>query len=246
MPSTQPTSQSTHYTRHSGNDNLWAGLIKSLYTAVEEHYGSEYAYAQRRAELIWGTIKLAFSFVLMAYVVTFYRDEVDIEDFEDITSFGKNSSSAEVTSAMGGIFAVFTILQTIFTLVVTPVSESKRIVKEASSTSFRKKLGYMAEIKSNLAQVGEYLDDPETVPTFLNFLLPKYIFTKERLKWINKKWRGGQKRRKCRLVIFIDDLDRCPPEKCVEVLQVRGDLRKKSYEAVSLTRRCSWCRASCF
>ena len=25
--------------------------------------------------------------------------------------------------------------------------------------------------------------------------------------------------RKCRLVIFVDDLDRCPPEKCVEVLQ---------------------------
>ncbi|GMH75688.1 hypothetical protein TrST_g3053, partial [Triparma strigata] len=201
---------------YSGNDNLWAGLIKSLYTAVEKHYGPEYAYAERKAELIWGSMKLMFSFAVMIVCVTVYKQEVEIEDFTDITSM---RSSAEISSAFGGFFATLTVAQTIYALIVSPTSASKKIIKEASSANFRKKLGYMNDIKNNLAQIGKYLDQPSTVPTFWDFLLPKFLFSAHRLRTLNQYWRGNRRMRKCRLVIFVDDLDRCPPEKCVEVLQ---------------------------
>ncbi|GMH97462.1 hypothetical protein TrVE_jg7207 [Triparma verrucosa] len=201
---------------YSGNDNLWAGLIKSLYTAVEKHYGPEYAYAERKADLIWGSMKLIFSFAVMIVCVTVYKQEVEIEDFTDITSM---RSSAEISSAFGGIFATLTVAQTIYSLIVSPTSASKKIIKEASSANFRKKLGYMNDIKNNLAQIGKYLDQPSTVPTFWDFLLPKFLFSAHHLRTLNQYWRGNRRMRKCRLVIFVDDLDRCPPEKCVEVLQ---------------------------
>ena len=63
------------------------------------------------------------------------------------------------------------------------------------------------------------MNNPDEVPTFLNHILPEWLLSNARVEKINSWLKGKKKKRKVRLVIFVDDLDRCPPAKCVEVLQ---------------------------
>jgi hypothetical protein len=77
----------------------------------------------------------------------------------------------------------------------------------------------MNQIKSDLFLIGKLLQDPNEVKVFWDYLLPNIIFD-----WFPsiRTWLVGSKFKKmapCRIIIFVDDLDRCPPEKCSEVLQ---------------------------
>jgi len=101
---------------------------------------------------------------------------------------------------------------------------SEDIVKEVETPGFKEKLGFMATIKDKLSELGNLLQNPETVPNVWDFLLPDWLGSnKEFVKGICERVFGGKVKlrsnRPCRLVIFVDDLDRCPPEKSVEVLQ---------------------------
>ena len=67
------------------------------------------------------------------------------------------------------------------------------------------------EIKQELERLGTILEDPAIrVPNLWDYILPA---------WVARRLLRVEPRRPCRLVIFVDDLDRCPPAKSVEVLQ---------------------------
>ena len=74
-----------------------------------------------------------------------------------------------------------------------------------------------AVIKEELDQIGDLLTNPnDHVETFLDYLpIPRWM------KPFAKRLPGmaQPKYAKCKLAIVVDDLDRCPPDKAVEVLQ---------------------------
>ena len=79
---------------YSGNDNLWAGLIRSLYSSVEEHFGSSYVHAKQRAELLIGAFKILSAGATLVLSLSYFRDnsmtmsydELDPDNVDDVKS----------------------------------------------------------------------------------------------------------------------------------------------------------------
>ena len=199
---------------YSGSDNLWAGLIKEPHDVVEKHYGSDFSNAQQKAKFYAMSIQIIAALLFLALSV-FFGYELSQYD-----------SSAQVALATFAsiVGSVGLTAGAILTQLNFPEKDSDKIVKDLSSADFRKKLGFMADIKDKLVDLGNKLKDPVNLPNVWHYLIPEclgksfiiksltYIFGGE-VKLDNYKWKP------CKVVIFVDDLDRCQPEKSVEVLQ---------------------------
>eukprot|EP01042_Synura_sphagnicola_P001390 gene1390-1583_t len=197
---------------YCGSDNLWAGLVKSLHQAVEQHYGPSYAYAQYRAKLVIIIIALLVSIGLIIACVAFY---IRINDeFRDLTSANLIIHTAGLI--LGSLLSIATGASAVYNYMVTPLSSSEEIEMTCSSTDVKRKLGFMAVVKEELDDIGITLQDPaRRVPTMWTYLCSWLHIT----EWMPKFLLHSSSIPPCTLVIFVDDLDRCPPEKVVQVLQ---------------------------
>ena len=74
----------------------------------------------------------------------------------------------------------------------------------------------MDGIKDELQMLSRRLDGKEPLPNFWDYLIDDRL-----LSWLRKRFPAlrAMVRRRVRLMLFVDDLDRCPPEKIIEVLQ---------------------------
>ena len=74
----------------------------------------------------------------------------------------------------------------------------------------------MDGIKDELQLLSKRLDGIEPLPNVWDYLIHYRL-----LSWLRKKVPSmrAMVRRRVRLMLFVDDLDRCPPEKIIEVLQ---------------------------
>jgi hypothetical protein len=141
-------------------------------------------------------------------------------------SVSKNSF-AHVVSIAVSIVAIsaslFIVGGAVSALFNTPQKLSEKIIKEVSSSSVRSKLGFMATVKNELYRLGKLLSDPSDVPNVWDYLLPDWLqgFKPKLKKFMISIFGGNVVRglRPCKLIIFVDDLDRCQPEKIVEMLQ---------------------------
>ena len=218
---------------YSGSDSLWAGLIKELHCAVEDHYGPHYKHAERHAQAVHLVLEVVVIIAVVAGLQALWSPEEASRDSYNGSKTNQSSgnhTAAEVlggelggllslvVSAAAGIGSAGAILRTMWGY-LHDTSHSSRVLETASSPTFRQKLGYMDLIKQELARIGKILEgDPEfPVPNLWHFLLPGLLPDDAR-DWMKKAW-SDKRHHKCRLVIFVDDLDRCPPEKSVEVLE---------------------------
>ena len=94
-----------------------------------------------------------------------------------------------------------------------------------AGSSYKTKLGYMSEVKKELLKIADHLRHPEKRPTILDSVLPfkvKPLLHDAGLDfivdWLNTALELRMHRLPCSLVIFVDDLDRCSPEKCARVM----------------------------
>ena len=205
---------------YSGSDNLWAGLITELWGVVEERYGSQFVHAEYEAMVVAVWLKLILALILAAWAAVVIDDDrpmgIDMgEDLYEMASF-----------FTAGLSAVALVLNAAYQGWTTPFSRSQKIVDDVASGKIRDKLGFMNDIKNELTKIGKMLETSEHhVDCYLHYLLPDW--------WLKPgdpipKWWGWifvplglpkQRHAKCRIVISVDDLDRCPPHKAVEVLQ---------------------------
>ena len=74
----------------------------------------------------------------------------------------------------------------------------------------------MDGIKDELQMLSRRLDGKEPLPNFWDYLIDDRL-----LSWLRERFPSlrAMVRRRVRLMLFVDDLDRCPPEKIIEVLQ---------------------------
>ena len=171
-------------------------------------------------------IQVLLAAVLMAVAITF-----SIESFQEDLSLAMD----EITQSLTRSFAVLITAASSIGLSIssirqwlrTPVSESAKIVDDAASGAIRQKLGFMHIIKQELDRLGKVLQGERRVPNFLEYLLPTDL-----LLWLQRNEHTHtlllrllglsqhvQDFQRCRMVIYVDDLDRCPTEKVMEVLQ---------------------------
>jgi hypothetical protein len=209
-----------------GSDNLWAGLVLKLHEAVESHYGPSYAQAQHRANLIASTLKILFAGLALIIGMLFYKstDLATLEEESTLITQDFSLLSANILKKFVGLSvsgaSIGAAGQQILKILRSSTTPSASISNRASQANFKSKLGFMEEVKNEIDMLSGYLNDPETVPTFWDALAaPSWKFTRMVLTWLKKMFASSGKRRPCRLVIFVDDLDRVPPTKILEVLQ---------------------------
>jgi len=195
---------------YSGSDNLWAGLIQKLYEAVESHFGPDFAYAQKRA-LYHNSILLG----LIAFIATcaggYFIYVLDTADHSDVEYIGKNIPGVLLTLAgiISGLKAVYDALYKSG----DKDRKSVQIANRVESPNFKDKLGFMNDVKHDLDEIVNILENPSIRKGYWDFFLCGLF------SWIKRFLRPGSPGLPCRLIILVDDLDRCPLEKIVEVLK---------------------------
>lgn len=171
---------------YSGSENLWAGLITHLYNEVEKYLGQRRIFWQRLIKQLRKQIgerwQLAVTIFLATLPLAFLLNYSDIlSQLETIRALIITGVSLTI---IGPLYAV--LRELVATLIFT---RADQLAAFASRKNFRDKIGFMADIKSEIGEIHELLEG------------------------------GKTKGRPVRVMITIDDLDRCPPEKAVEVLE---------------------------
>eukprot|EP00602_Paraphysomonas_sp_CaronLab_P011277 CAMPEP_0185044064 /NCGR_PEP_ID=MMETSP1103-20130426/43246_1 /TAXON_ID=36769 /ORGANISM="Paraphysomonas bandaiensis, Strain Caron Lab Isolate" /LENGTH=585 /DNA_ID=CAMNT_0027584295 /DNA_START=397 /DNA_END=2154 /DNA_ORIENTATION=- len=201
---------------YSGTDCLWAGLIKTLHEAVEDHYGPDYSHAAKRARLYVSLFYLAMGSIATVVAVYFWL-LLQLSKIYSVISV-----VAFITTAVGAISKGFLAARS---FAYTAATRSQAIEDEASIPKYTERLGYMNSIKMELQKLGKYLVNPYHVD-FWDYLVPSLFNNYELLSHPTRKIlkfiRGKTPSRTllpCRLIILVSDLDRCPPDKSAEVLK---------------------------
>jgi hypothetical protein len=181
---------------YSGSDNLWAGLIQELHKELEKYYGTSYVIASRLLSPA-GKILLAIYAVVIVVMGVIFWDR-----------------DSSFTSIVAGVVGFVTLLITTATSSTFMLSKSAELAKRASRPDFKQQIGYMADVKYELERIGAALRQGKS---WYRLFLPG---------WLDRRLARGKghpddalKRPNTVFLIFIDDLDRCPPQKAVEVLQ---------------------------
>jgi len=219
--------------RYCGLDsNLGVAFILKLNAAVEAHLGASYAHAECYALMIRSSVKLLIAlFICLAAISVVRPGSWDIfsntDTFSNIDSWSVlfNDVDIYIQDLMGksaGIatagLSSFAAARQIYKLVHLPSKPSQKL--QACSSDPTDMLGGLDTLKSQIDQLTQYLNSPEQAPTCWDLLFPAgwpiLAYLMSRLKGFFHK---SSAYRKCRVVIFIDDLGRCPPSKVAEVLK---------------------------
>lgn len=142
----------------------------------------------------------------------------------DATSEGHSTLLPDLTRKFAGVticgFSLTTSARNFVHLLQPFMTPSQNIRARASKADFKAKLGYMDEVKGEIDAITQLLSSPSTMPTFWDLLVPEgWIVLARVVAFLKRAFFNPQALRSCRIVIFVDDLDRCPPAKVVEVLQ---------------------------
>ena len=177
------------------------------------------ARARRDAMMISVGVQCVLAACLMALAVAFSVDR--FQDFSFALDGLLQSVGPIVASLIAAASSIGLSISSIQQWLRTPVSDSARIVEEVASGAIRQKLGFMHLIKLELDRIGAMLKNPKTsIPSFLDYLLPISLLHGRLHKAL--AWLCGVSQpdlQPCRMVIIVDDLDRCPADKLMEVLQ---------------------------
>lgn len=180
---------------YSGSDNLWAGLITKLYREIEKHFGWRAVFfrlSETFRKSLAQTIKLLLLFGIPALLLSL------LLNFKDIRANWNNFNDATravltaLTSAVIGA-PVLAALPSLFNAMRELITS---LVLNRSD-----QLAALSSRKDFRDKIGFMADIKDEIGFLSQLLRPE---------------RSG---RSIRVVIFIDDLDRCPPAKAVEVLE---------------------------
>jgi len=173
---------------YSGSENLWAGLVTKLYSEVERYFGSTQLNWHLMMEGLRSRWKKAIFIVatygILAVLLSLLLDYNKVQQSWDAVLIAVNTlAGGSLVVALGSIIKALYDFSTKLIFV-----RSEQLAALSSRKDFRDKIGFMADIKTEIGRIGKMLN-------------------------------AGKEGRPVRFVIFIDDLDRCPPAKAVEVLE---------------------------
>ena len=175
---------------YSGSENLWAGLVSRIYERIEHRLGAgatrSFRLDRNRRRQVRRLSLRAIFLALPVIAVTALLSLEEIAriwaELPGLAVLGISSTLALIVGFLRTAKSILDIVQKAF------VERAEQLKQEAAQPDFRARIGFMADIKSEI--------------DFLTDLLAEQ-----------------GKDRSIRVVIFIDDLDRCAPAKAVEVLE---------------------------
>lgn len=179
---------------YSGSENLWAGLITTLYKQVEDAYGAirtgYFRLGETFRRAFWKTLGLLAGYGALGVLLSLLLDFPSLKEQWGALDVAFNTliGTAIGGSALAALPALINAIRELFTSLA--LARSRQLVELSSRPDFRDKIGIMNDIKQELGNISEMI----------------------------RRW---DQRRKTitRFIIFVDDLDRCKPEKAVEVLE---------------------------
>jgi hypothetical protein len=177
---------------YSGSDNLWAGLVSSIYAAVETRAGKQFTtkfrlrLGENRGKRIgW----LSLRAMLLALPVIAISVLLNLGELEKIWISLPGITILGVSSILGLLYGIARTVKSIYDIASKAfIERAEQLKKQAAAPDFKAKIGYMADIKSEIDFVVRLLSEIE----------PKQPRS---------------------IIVFVDDLDRCSPLKAVEVLE---------------------------
>lgn len=177
---------------YSGSENLWAGMITTLYDEIEKFVGPQRAFWFRLGRNFWKSLRKTawlgiICFILSLLVVTVFEFDTWFPQYQALQPAVTGLAGLAGISFIAALPPLITAIRDLSTNVV--LKRSEQLAALSSRRDFKDKIGFMADIKSEITEIRELLEDRR------------------------------QKDKSLRVVIMIDDLDRCPPAKAVEVLE---------------------------
>ena len=176
---------------YSGSDHLWAGLITHLYKEVEKHLSWRTWYFRLGVHFRKNLINFIVILLLYFLVGVLLMRIIDYRQIIVTWNVLVLILSATVGTIIGGSAI----------LSIPKFFETSRNLFNAFFTSKAEKLNRLISKTDFSKQIGIMSEIKEEI-NFLSNLLQR-----------------GKKGKPTRVIIFIDDLDRCPHEKACEVLE---------------------------
>lgn len=184
---------------YSGSENLWAGLITHLYNEVEQFLGTRrtvpFRFTQNAQRALKKAVGLLVIYGLAALLLSFLLDLQQIQ--AAWTSLAAAANPLGDAVALGGtLAAVVAVL-----VAVRPFLTALRDLVNTLSLARSEQLAALASRRDFRDKIGFMAD------------------IKAEIREVRKLLDRGRQGVGARLVVFIDDLDRCEPKKAVEVLE---------------------------
>jgi hypothetical protein len=177
---------------YSGSENLWAGLITHLYNDVEKFLGTRRTVPFRFSQNAKRAARKTI-WLLALYGLLGLVVSV-LLDFDQIRTGIATAGQAATTLVLGGTLAAALATLPVLLGALRDVANSLTLARSAQLAA----LASRRDFKDKIGFMADIKEEIGTVRALLD--------------------RGRQGVR-TRLVIFIDDLDRCEPKKAVEVLE---------------------------
>ena len=204
---------------YDDTDNMWVGLVQELHEAVEQHYGADYAFAQRRAGLLQILAQVFAVLGVVAALVTWFVNEYDFYgDVFATSGLSLLKNAKAIATVIGGVTALVISIGSARSFSRKENLRSAQLAHDAGAKDFRK-LGYAKRIKDDIKDLAQVLDDPTKIKTIWHYLLPDWLPLAVRDKFLEFQskrvrlrdalggcWRGGclntrpKQKKKCRLV----------------------------------------------
>ena len=176
---------------YSGSDNLWAGLITRLYSEVERHLKWRASYFRLSQSFHRSIAKTIGLLTLYGVLGIIVSLLLDFNAIQESWDTTRLAVNALVGTVVGGSF-------------VAALPALLKALQDLGSS-------FLFIRARQLAKFSSRPDFQEKIGFMAD--------VKSEISTINKMLRRGKGGRSTRIVIFIDDLDRCPPAKTVEVLE---------------------------
>jgi len=183
---------------YSASKSIWPGLVRKIMDQMESELslGGQFniniiKYRRIVTQLVGNPLRLGI--ILSIFILFLVKNNFNTQDIS--------------TALLGvGFVALITSVVGIINIWFSPLSRwSKTLLKDVK---YGKQMGYMEEIHEDLECLQKELDKDKNTRSITR----KYLISSDVEPIVNQIYKD-------RILVIIDDLDRCEPNKAVEVLQ---------------------------
>ena len=192
------------------SESIETALLYVVTQHVEARFGDRYTRAYEIATLwvVYSVISLLLIFVVVPLAVV---------DLGKMPKPDANTVTV-ITAIVGAVIAVTGALVTVMRFIYPSLPLSRELMKQNDSKRMSNRLGYAMHVKKSLNSLARMLEEPATIKTVWDHFVPScWLFRQKVLEKLKEAhyatWNP------MRIVLFIDDLDRCESKVALDIFK---------------------------